>query len=96
MTDTLAFFDRGAAAFAVCMDVPFLRTIPGQWQLYEFDNTDGRAAEALRLWKTGATMVNAKTFWTAFKNLRQTTINPTTSIGEKDNGSSAEPVATIR
>lgn len=90
--NTLAFFDRGAAAFAVCTGVPFLRAIPGQWQLYEFDNTDGRAAEALRLWKAGTATVNARAFWAAFKTLRTSTTSNTTitTFGDENYGSHAQ------
>lgn len=84
---TLAFFDRGAAAFALCQGVKFIRVIPGQWQLYELDNSDGRAAECLRLWKAGSATVNAREFWNAFKQLRNATYSSTTINGENENGS---------
>ncbi len=87
---TLAFFDRGAAAFALCQGVKFIRVIPGQWQLYELDNSDGRAAEALQLWKAGGATVNAREFWNAFKTLKQATYN-TTNDGENEDGNPIQP-----
>jgi hypothetical protein len=82
---TLALFDRGAAAYAVCSGVRFLRTIPGDWLLYEFDNTDGRAAEALRQWKAGSAIVNAREFWNALKRLRNATTTTITNGENNDN-----------
>ena len=82
---TIALFDRGAAAYALCVGIPFVRVLAGTWLAYEFDDSDGLATAALATWKAGTgCTVNARTYWNAFKTLRNA--NPTTTINgdEKD------------
>jgi hypothetical protein len=80
---TIALFDRGAAAYALCVGIPLVRVLAGTWQAYEFDDSEGLASAALATWKTGTgCQVNARAYWNSFKTLRNANTN-TINDGEK-------------
>jgi hypothetical protein len=72
---TIALFDRGAAAYALCVGIPLVRVLAGSWQAYEFDDSDGLASAALEAWKAGTGQVNARAYWNSFKTLRNANTN---------------------
>ena len=76
---TLELFDRGAAAYAVAVGVPLLQVVPGDWQRFAFDDSEGCASAALQAWRDGTAQVNARAYWNAFKTLKKTTLTTTTS-----------------
>jgi hypothetical protein len=76
---TLELFDRGAAAYAVAVGVPLIRILPGDWQRFAFDDSEGRASMALQAWRDGTATVNARAYWNAFKTLKKTTFTTTIS-----------------
>jgi len=80
---TIALFDRGAAAYALCVGIPLVRVLAGTWLAYEFDDTEGLATAALATWKAGTGLVNARAYWNAFKTLRNFNPTNTTIDGEK-------------
>ena len=81
---TIALFDRGAAAYALCVGIPFVRVLAGTWQAYEFDNSEGLATAALAAWKAGSQcQVNARAYWNAFKTLRNADPTNTTIDGDE-------------
>jgi hypothetical protein len=79
---TIALFDRGAAAYALCVGIPLVRVLAGTWQAYEFDDSEDLATAALATWKAGTGLVNARAYWNAFKTLRN--FNPTNTINDGD------------
>ncbi len=80
---TIALFDRGAAAYALCVGIPLVRVLAGTWQAYEFDDSEGLATAALAAWKAGTGLVNARAYWNSFKALRNANTNTTIDGDEK-------------
>jgi hypothetical protein len=82
---TITLFDRGAAAYALCVGIPLVHVLAGTWLAYEFDDSEGLATAALAAWKSGTGLqVNARAYWNAFKTLRNANPTNTTIDGEKN------------
>lgn len=88
---TLMFFDRGAAAFALCAGAKLLRVTEEEWRRYEFDDHDGTASEALRLWRTGSALVDARTYFKQLRDLQRLTMTSRPAAQEHTTNGTTSP-----
>ena len=90
---TLVFFDRGAAAFALCAGATLLRVTEEEWRRYEFDDHDGKASEALRLWRAGLALVDARTYFKHLRDLQRLPITRRPAAQEQNTDGKASTAA---
>lgn len=62
--------DIYAAAYALATGVLLLKVMPGERVTFCFDNTNGRAQQALAEWYTQRAMVNAQRYAAAYRQAR--------------------------
>ena len=68
---TLDIYDKWAAAYALRTGVRLLKIVPGQWVRFVFDDSDGEASRALGEWRSSTALVPARSYASAFRQLRR-------------------------
>jgi hypothetical protein len=63
--------NQAFVAFAVASGVRLLRIEPDAWVMYCLDDTNGRASQALCLWRENRAFVNAKDYACAFRFVKR-------------------------
>lgn len=62
-----------AASYLYAKGIRLLKTIPGYWVGFEFDDTDGQASKALNDWYASDVQVSARDFVAAHRVLKRAT-----------------------
>ena len=70
---TLMLYDPWAAAYALATGVRLIKVLSGRWPEYVFEDASGQASRALGEWRQGRAMVSAKSYASAYRQVRRLT-----------------------